>query len=412
MARAETSRLGRDFTLLWSGHSVSKVGSQITIIALPAVALLHLHASNLEVGLLTACNFLAFLLFGLPVGVWVDRARKRRIMVVTDVIRCVVLVAVPVGAVFDVLSMPLLYLVAFVQGLCTVFFDVAYRSILPALVPRDKLMVANGRLEFAVAGAQVAGPTLGGFLIATLTAPFTLLVDAVSFLVSALCLGRTRVPADRDLLGEKPTLRRGILSGLEFLFRDRVMRGIMFTTGTITLFLGTFQAVVLIFLVREIGINIVAAGILLAAVGVGAFVGSLAADRLANAIGPLRLLRVSAVLNGCFLLLTPLTGAGAMLAFFVVGQLGSAAAFSVYTVVQISYRQSICPPSLLGRMNASLRFVVFGTLPIGSLVGGLIATYASARVALVAVAVGSLVGPLWLSPSPLTHIRQLVARTR
>ena len=185
-------RRHRDFLHLWAGETISQVGTQISLIALPLVAILELDASAFEVSLLTAFEFLPFLLFSLPAGVWVDRLRRRPILVGADVVRALALASIPVAAVLDWLTIGQLYMVGFVVGALTVAFDVAYQSYLPALIGRGQLVEGNSKLELSRSAAQIGGPGLGGILVSALTAPYAVAVDAASYVASAIFLQRIR----------------------------------------------------------------------------------------------------------------------------------------------------------------------------------------------------------------------------
>ncbi|GES28131.1 MFS transporter [Streptomyces angustmyceticus] len=397
----------RDFRLLLAGAAAGQLGSQVTLVALPLVAVLVLDAPAFQVGLLTAAETAAFLLVGLPAGAWVDRMRKLPLMIRADVVRALAMASVPLAAVTGVLTMTQLYVVALVTGVATVFFDVAHQSFLPQLLPRDQLVAGNGALETIRSSAQVAGPGIGGGLVQLLGAALAIVADAVGYALSALFLWGIKQPESLPERGPDASLRRDIGEGLRFVFRHRLLRVIAVTTALGNFFTALLMATQSVFLVRVLGLAPGVVGLVLAASALGGLAGALCAGRLAARLGQARIIWLSALVTGPFALLWPLSGRGAGAALFA---LGSGVVFFgavVYNVAQVSFRQSLCPPRLLGRMNATLRFLMWGTLPLGALAGGALADAFGARTALVWCAAGFLAVPLPLLLSPLRRMRDL-----
>ncbi|MFJ9467895.1 MFS transporter [Streptomyces caniferus] len=397
----------RDFRLLLAGAAAGQLGAQVTLVALPLVAVLVLDAPAFQVGLLTAAETAAFLLVGLPAGAWVDRMRKLPLMIRADVVRALAMASIPLAAVAGVLTMAQLYVVALVTGVATVFFDVAHQSFLPQLLPQDQLVSGNGALETIRSSAQVAGPGIGGGLVQLLGAALAIVADAVGYALSALFLWGIKHPESLPERGPEASLRRDVGEGLRFVFGHRLLRVIAVTTGLGNFFTAVLMATQSVFLVRVLGLAPGVVGLLLAASAVGGLAGALCAGRLAARLGQARIIWLSALVTGPFALLWPLSGRGAGAALFA---LGSGVVFFgavVYNVAQVSFRQSLCPPRLLGRMNATLRFLMWGTLPLGALAGGALADAFGARVALVWCAAGFLLVPLPLLLSPLRRMREL-----
>jgi MFS family permease len=363
-----------DFRRLFVAHGVAQVGTQVTYLAMPLVAISYLHASTFEVGVLVALEGAAFLLVGLPAGAWCDRMRRRRVLVTTDLIRAAALLSIPAAAAFHALTVWQLYVAVLVHGIGTVFFDVSSMSYLPSLVGREHLVEANGKLEAAKSVAQAGGPTLGGFLVHALTAPFALVADALSFLWSAAWLSRIRAADVLPPRAERQSLRAEVAEGLRFVLRNPVLRAAAATGAIAVLGIGTGNAVAVLFLVREIGLGPAAIGALYSVSSVAAIGGALVTTRLARRFGPPRALIGFCLLAGLASLLIPLTGKGWALAFYAVGTALSMAAIVAYNVVQVSYRQTVCPDQLLGRMNATMRFLMWGTNPLGGLLGGILGT--------------------------------------
>ncbi|MGW1373932.1 MFS transporter [Streptomyces sp. NPDC002446] len=397
----------RDFRLLLAGAAAGHLGAQVTLVALPLVAVLELDAPAFQVGLLTAAETAAFLLVGLPAGAWVDRMRKLPLMIRADAVRAVAMASIPLAAVADALTMAQLYLVALVTGVATVFFDVAHQSFLPQLLPRDQLVSGNGALESIRSSAQVAGPGLGGGLVQLLGASLALVADAVGYTLSALFLCGIKHPESRPQRAPGSSLRQDIAEGLRFVFRHPLLRVIAVTTGMANFFTATLMATQAVFLVRVLGLAPAMVGLVLAASAVGGLAGALCAGRLAARFGQARIIWLSALVTGPFALLWPLSGRGAGAALFAVGSGVVFFGAVVYNVAQVSFRQALCPPRLLGRMNATLRFLMWGTLPLGALAGGALADAFGARTALVWCAAGFLLVPLPLLLSPLRRMREL-----
>ncbi|MFI6638514.1 MFS transporter [Streptomyces sp. NPDC050504] len=398
----------RDFRWLLSGAAVSQIGTQVTLVALPLIAVVGLRAPAFQVGLLTAAETAAFLLIGLPAGAWVDRTRRLPVLLRADVVRAVAMGSVPLAAALDALTMAQLYAVALVTGAATVFFDVAHQSYLPRLLPREHLVAGNGALETARSAAQVAGPGLGGGLVQLLGAPVAIVANALGYLLSALFL---RGIKSREPEPEPPapgvSLADQVKEGLVFVLRHPVLRMIALATGTANFFSAMLMSVQTVFLVRELGLPAGTLGLMLSASAVGGLAGAVCAGPVARAVGQARVIWLSTVVTGPFALLWPLSGSGYAAGWFAVA---SAAVFFgavVYNIAQVSFRQLLCPDELLGRMNATLRFLVWGTMPLGALVGGAVAGAAGPRAAVWVCAAGFLLVPLPLLLSPLRGMRDL-----
>jgi MFS family permease len=408
----------RDFLLLWSGQSVSELGSGVTQLALPLTAVLVLKATAFQVGLLTAAQYASFALITLPAGAIVDRIAKRRLLMVCDAARVIIIGSVPVAAATGVLTLGQLYLVALLAGVCTVFFDVAYQSYLPSLIPVDELSDGNGKLAATAAFAQAAGPGLGGALVGLIGAARAMSADAFSYVVSVASLllirSRTDGPAaharaDRDghLLSG---LRGDIAEGLRFVVRHPILRKVVACTGTSNFWSGAQSAVMTIFLVRVLHLHPVLIGLLYALGAIGGMVAGMFTGRFARRIGAARIVWVSSLLCPLFQALTPLAQPGWRIALVGIGGIGTSFAVVLYNVAQVSYRQAITPSALLGRMNAAVRWIVWGTLPLGGLAGGALGTVIGIRPTLWCAVVGSAVAALFLVFSPLRAMRDFPAR--
>jgi len=396
-----------DFRQLFVADTVSQFGTQISALALPLVAVLALHASALEVGVLAACETVAFLLVGLPAGAWVDRMRRRNVLIVGDLGRALVLATVPLTWWLGALSMAQLYVVGLLVGVLTVFFDVAYQSYLPHLVGRENLVEGNAKLEAVHGVAQISGPAVAGVVIQRLTAPVAVAADAVSFVISAVSVGLIRKREQRPERGPDQRLGREILEGLRFVLGNRLLRAIAICTGSSNFFGAILGAMLVLFLVRDLGQPPSVLGLVLSVASVGGLLGALSATRIARWLGQGPTIWISTAVAGPFGLLWPLAQADWRL--WAAAAAGGASWFCgvVYNITQVSFRQGLTPEPLLGRMNATMRFLVWGTLPLGGLVGGLLGQHLGVRETLWVAAIGGLLPFLAPFLSPLRRMREL-----
>ena len=396
----------RDFLLLWGAETTSQVGTMVSRLAVPLLAVTVLAASPWQVGLLTAAETAGFLLVGLVAGVLLDRVRRFPVMVAADLARFVLLVSVPLAWWFGVLTLLQLLVVVLLAGFATVFFDVAYQSVLPGLVGRGHLVEGNGKLESSRAAAEAGGPALGGGLVALVGAATVVALDAASYLVSALLLSRIRSAEPRPQPSGR-RVRTEIAEGLRYVLAHRLLRPIVLCTGTANLFGGMLDASLTLFLARELGRPAAVVGLVLAASGVGALLGAFTAGTWTRRFGQARTIVAALAVTGPLVLLVPLAGAGPRLLLAALGLAAFGYGGVVYNVAQVSFRQAVCPDGLLGRMNASVRFLVWGAMPIGGLLGGGLGELVGARGTLLVAGIGTVLAPLWLLCSPLRRLRDL-----
>ena len=394
----------RDFRLLWGGETVSEFGSQVSVVAIMLVAVRSLHASIFEVGALDAASMMAFLLVGLPAGAWVDRLAKRPVMILSDLGRLVAYGSIPLAYELGGLTLAQLFVVTFIAGILTVFFDVAYQSYLPELVGLEALVEGNSKLQVTSQLAGVGGPSLAGVLVQVIGGPLAVAVDAVSFGVSAVAVAGIREPEGPRVPRSHPRLRTEIAEGLRFVFGHPILRAVAFTTATSNLFGSMYFAVAIVFLVRVIHLSPGIIGLVLSFAGVGGVLGGLSATAVAQRIGSARASILGIAFEAAMLMVpgaTPSNGAVLFAAASLVAGYGTV----LYNVNQVSFRQRLCPPALLGRMNATMRFVVWGVIPIGALAGGAIGSAFGVRWALWIGAVGSSLAGGWLLASPIGRMR-------
>jgi len=400
----------RDFVRLWSAHTISRFGSEVSLLAIPLTAALVLNASASQMGLLAAIEFAPFLLLSLFAGVWVDRLPRRYILIVGDIGRALLLGSIPVAAVLNVLHIEQLYVVGFASGVLTVFFDVADQAFLPALISREHLVEGNSKLEVSRSVAQIAGPGLGGALVQLFTAPLAVAVDALSFIASvAFLLGiRTPEPPRTQASNEQASMLEEIKEGLGVVLGNPLLRSIAGCTGTSNLFSNAMFALFVLYATRELRIEPALLGVIFAAAGPGGLLGALFAERLARAFGLGRTIVASSWIGALSSLLVPLaTGpkplvvAMLIVSLFVVG-----VSNPVYNINQVSLRQAITPDRLQGRMNASMRFIVWGTIPIGALLGGTLGDAIGLWPTLLVAAVGQCLAPLFILVSPVRRLKE------
>ena len=375
------------------------------------MAISVLNATTFQVGALTAVEFSPFVLFGLPAGAIVDRLPRRPVLVCADIGRAIALASVPIAYAFGALSYGQLVAVVFVTGSLTVFFDVAYQSILPALVGRDQLTDGNAKLEISRAAATTAGPGLAGLLVEWVGAATAVTADSVSFVLSAIFIRRIRAkePPVEHIDEHTHWLRalgREIREGLRYVLAHPVLRMVAGSTATSNFFSSMTMAVFLLYAVRSLGYSAGLVGLILTIGNIGALLAAFSVHRLTRAIrlGPAIILGMGLAQVGMLILgVAPRTYAAA---YFVAAWVLFGYGGVVYNIDQVSLRQAITPPRLQGRMNASMRFMVWGTMPFGSLAGAVLGTAIGLRPTLVISGVAGMTAVLWLLAAP---VRRLVA---
>lgn len=398
-----------EFLKLWAGQTISLFGSQVGELALPLTAVLVLNASASEMGLLMAAERAPFLLLSLLAGVWVDRLRRRPVLIAADLGRAFLLASIPAAALLGLLRMEQLYLVGLLVGVCTVFFDVAYQSYLPSLVGREDLVEGNSKLSMTQSAAAMVGPGLAGALVQLVTAPLALAADALSFLVSALSLRWIHATEPAPAADGRPrNIWAEVAEGLRLVLGSRLLRPIALCTGTFNLFSSLWSAVFLLFMTRDLGLAPALVGLIFGIGGVGFLVGAVLAGRIAQRFGVGPTIVGSTLLSGAVSIPIALVGGPTplVLVVLVLSQALMGLGLVVYNVTQVSLRQAITPDHLLGRMNASVRFIIWGTMPIGALVGGLLGDAIDLRPTLLLGAVGTTLAFLWVFFSPVRALRE------
>jgi MFS family permease len=397
-----------DFLKFWAASAISDVGSQVSALALPLIAALTLGATSWQMGLLSAAGSVPTLLVGLFAGVWVDRLRRRPAMIAADAGRAALLLTIPLASVAGVLRIEILYAVALLVGGLTVLFDVAFLSFVPSLVSRDRLVEGNSKLEATSSIAQVAGPGLGGVLVGRLGAPFAVFIDALSFLASALLITRVRVTEPSPAA---PGGRAGVLAeigeGLSVVFTHPLLRVLAGCSATTNMFGRMFVAVYVLYMTRDLGLSAVGVGLVFATGGVGALAGALAAGPAARRLGPGPAMIWAQLAFGVTGMAVPLAVLVPKVALpmVVASEFGQWMSVTMYYVNAVSVRQALIPDRLQGRVNATVRFLAGGALPVGALMGGALGGVIGLPLTLVVAEFGMLFGFLWLLLSPVRALR-------
>ena len=404
-----------DFLKLWTGETISQVGTQVTQLALPLAAIVVLQATPFEVALLGTFEFLPFILLGLPAGVWVDRLRRRPVLIAGDLGRAALLSSIPIAYALGMLTVWQLYVVGFLVGCLTVFFDVAYQSYLPSIVERDDLVEGNSKLEISRSGAAFVGPPLAGVLIEWLKAPVAIAADAISYLGSALFILLIRrqepevVHPEVAAGGERPGMRQDIATGLRYVLGHHYLRWIAFATGTSNFFSNIGGAVLLVYAVRQLDLSAGVIGTVFAIGNFGFLVGAFVSARLASRFGVGRAIILGDTVGAIGAVFVPLASRDfAIPAIALAGILGGFGSV-VYNINQVSFRQAITPERMQGRMNATMRFIVWGTIPFGTILGGALGTTIGLLPTLWIGAIGGFASILFLVLTPVRTIRTIPA---
>lgn len=390
---------------LWIAETISQFGTPVSQLAIPLAALLILDASAFEVASLGTVEFLPFLLFTLPAGVWVDRLSRRHVLIAGDLGRALMLVSIPVAYLLDALTLGQLYVVGFLVGTLTVFFDVAYQSYLPSLVDRELLVEGNSKLEVSRSAAQIAGPALGGGLVGLLTAPYAILADSISYVFSGAFVISIRKREELPAAETRPRMLPQLREGLLYVVRHRLLLPQAISTSTANFFWNLAFSIVVVYMVRRLHMSPALIGLTFGLGQVGWLLGAVASAPMQRRFGVGGASIIASLISGPSALLVPLAPVSFPVPFIVLsGALGGFGAV-VYNIQQVSLRQAITPERMQGRMNAVMRFIVWGTIPLGSLAGGALATVIGLRATLF-LGGGAVLATLPLVLSPIRTLRE------
>ncbi|MEU6721964.1 MFS transporter [Nonomuraea sp. NPDC046802] len=399
----------RNFGLLWAGESVSGLGSAITTVAIPFVAVTALDASTGTVAMLTAANWLPWSLLGLPAGTWVDRWPRRHILLAADLVSAVVLAAIPVAAWTGVLTMPMLLAAALIIGTSSMFFTLAFNAYLPHLLDPDDRMEGNAKLQTSASAAQITGPGLGGLLTEMAGAVGGLLLDAVTFIVSAACLMALRTTPEPRAAGKRPGMVRQLSEGLGYFKYGEFMLPMLIVAAMINVgMLGLFSLRI-VFLMRAEGIAPGTVGGLISLASLGGLLGAVLASRAVARFGSARTYVGVNVVTAPFMLLLPASGPGWRLALFTVGSFVVMAGATMSSIVTATFRVNYIPAHLLGRVTAASRFVISGTVPLGAATAAVLVTAFGIGTAMWVLAIFFAVTPLLLLATSMRSMRDFPA---
>ena len=405
----------RNFQYLWAGQTVSTIGSQMSGLALPVLAVTMLQASEWQVGMMNAAGMSMFLLIGLPAGAWVDRWLKRRVMILADAVRMLVLFSVPVAWWAGVLDMTYIIISAAVISAANVFFDVAYQSVLPIMLPKEHMAKANSALETTNQTSMLAGPALVGFLLSIVKAPILMLADAVSFLVSMISIALIKMDESTIAKKDRGRLRDDIAEGVKFVTKHPIISRITATTAVSNLFGSAVHTLTPILVLRTMDVPPALYGLAFTAAAAAGLVGAISAAKIGERFGQGNTVIGAMVLCGVAMIGFPIAASiGTISAFPIVIASEALLSFSglVYNITQVSARQALCPEHLLGRMNASIRFFVWGVMPISALLAGAFATWFGMIPVLIVGAIGSLSATWFVFASPLRGMKNIVTEAR
>lgn len=389
-----------DFRRLWVGDTASQLGASFGGIALPYLAVTMLAATSFQMGLLGTLQGLGFLLIGLPAGALIDRWRKRTVMLTTDLGRAALLLSLTAAWWLGWLTFWQLAIVAAAVGVATVFFDVSYQSYLPLLVGRDHVVEGNAKLQASQSVSQAAGPALGGVAIRYLGAADVVALNGLGYLASALALWRIRHRETPPEVASRRKLRAEIAEGLSFVVRHPLLRRLLACTGIGNLTGSAAGALIMLYMVRELHLSAVTIGVIEAIGAVGGFCGALIVTPLTRWLGEGATIIVTATVFAPMPFVYPLASVLPAVPTLIIGQVGFMAMVVAYNIATVSFRQRLCPPAMLGRMNASARFLIWGTIPIGAFVGGVLSSHVGVLATLWIFAGAGL-----LSVAPVASIR-------
>lgn len=400
----------RGFLWLWGGQTISIFGEQFTSLAIPVLAVTLLNAVAWQLGILNAASTAAFLIVGLPAGAWVDRWLKRRVMITADIVRAVALALVPILWFTNLLNIWELIIIVAIFGVASVFFDVGYQSYIPLLVESEQVGPANSRLEATAQVARIGGPAIAGALLTVLSAPTLIIIDSISYVVSFITLSRIRdkeLPADREA---RQPLHKEIAEGVRFVAGQPLIRSVAGTTATANFFNTLGTTLFPIFALRVLDIGSLGLGIVFSAGAIGGLLGATLTPRVANWIGEGRVIVVSAFVSGLAFIPVPLAAllhGPSAVPLLAAGEFLNGFCVLVYNITQVTLRQRLCPPRLLGRMNASIRCLVWGVMPIAALVSGAVGGWLGIVPTIWISFAGGMLAGFWVLFSPLPGMKSL-----
>lgn len=402
----------KNFKKLWTAQILSLIGTQVTVVALPIIAIQLLNASTMQVGVLTAMSYLPFLLFGLPAGAWVDRLSIKKLMIICDISRGAILILIPILYGIELLSIPVLFVIAFCNGVFTVFFDISNQSFLPEILPKNQLIEGNSKLVTSYTTSQMIGPTIAGFLVKIFSAPIAIFLDSITFFLSSIFIYKIKTYKQKSILNtnEKPSrIYTEVKEGIKFVIKNKYLKPIAISMSMANMFdlFGMIQTILPIYILSTLDLSSFEYGVILSLGNLGAILGTFINKKLINRFSLGKILAVSSILPGISLLILPFTS-GAY-AIYIIGFSLSIAGLNIaiFNINQISLRQSITPLPLMGRMNATIRFIIWGTIPIGAFLGGFLGEKIGIRNTLLVAAIGSILSSIPILLSKNTSLKSI-----
>jgi MFS family permease len=401
----------KDYLKLWMGQSISSFGSQFTFIAVPLLATVILGATPTQMGLLTSFGFLPFLLFSLVAGVWVDRIRRRPILITANIANALSLLTIPIFYYFDLLSISILLIIQFLVGTGSVFMSITSGSYLPSIIKKEQLIDGNSKFQLTNSLARITGSGLGGGLVALLSAPFVILLDALTYIMSALFL--LSIKSKEKLIESKKedrNIMKEIREGIQIVFGTPVIRSILFSSTCYNFFYSMFLPLFILFVSRDLQLSSTLIGIIFAMGGVGAFIGSSLAKMLGNKLGIGSLLSKINMLTGLSIIMmvaSTIFETIIMVSLILFAQVILSGCATIYSINTVSLRTAITPIHLLGRTNASLQTISFGGLAIGPILGGAIAGLIGNASMIVICGIGIALSTLLIYLSPVRLIKEI-----
>ncbi len=401
----------RNFQWLWTGQTVSSIGDQMSGLALPVLAVTILNASEWQVGMMNAAGLSMFLLIGLPAGAWVDRWRKRRVMITADVVRMVVVLSIPILYFFGDLQMWYLIAAAAVMSVANVFFDVSYQSVLPLMLPKDQMPKANSALETTMQTSGIAGPAIVGGLLTLVKAPVLLIIDALTFLVSFVAISQIKIQESAVPKHERQPLKTEIIDGVKFVSKHPIISRITISTSVYNFFSTGIQTLAPILVLRTMDASPALYGLVFSIGAVAGLMGAVSSAKIGEKLGQGNTVILTMALSGIASFGFPIAAAigdASAIPFVIASQALFSFCGLVYNITQVSARQALCPEHLLGRMNASIRFFVWGVMPISALASGALATAFGMVPVMLGGAIGALSATWFVFASPLRGMKNIV----
>lgn len=403
----------RNFQYLWAGQTVSAIGDQMTGLALPVLAVTMLAATEWQIGMMNASGMSMFLLIGLPAGAWVDRWIKRRVMIFADLVRALVLLSVPFAWWAGVLDVTYLIIGAAVISAANVFFDVAYQSVLPIMLPKDQLPKANSALETTKQTSMLVGPAVIGFLLTIVKAPVLMLADAISYFVSLFSISLIKMDESTIAKKDRGRLRDEIAEGVKFVTKHPIIGRITASTSLFNFFTAGVHTMVPVLVLRNMDVSPALYGLVFTAAAGAGLLGALSAAKIGQRIGQGNTVILALLVSGIATFgfaIAALIGDATALPLVIAAEAVMAFGGLVYNITQVSARQALCPEHLLGRMNASIRFFVWGVMPISALLAGAFATWFGLAPVFFAGAAGAVLSTWFIFASPLRGLKTIVPK--